>query len=623
MGKRFAFGLVLLGLVAGGCDCGGGGLIDARARLTVDKEAIDFGEVRVGGQRVASFQIKNTGLSPLAFVRFEIAGSAEIGFATPVPDALQPDQSIDFNVVFEPVDVGEEHATVTIVGDDAETVHEVSLVGIGVETGAGVSHPGETCGTDPDSMSFGRVVPGATAERTITVTAQGTATLTVLSAIVEPGSSGEWSIEGLTEPKPLAPGESLELTARYAPEDGGADSGAFVITTDAPDLPSIRISACGEGVAPAVCAHPNPLNLGATAVGGTLMGTLTLESCGLEPVTISGLILSTDARFPSDPGFSLMGAPGLPVTLQPGETVDVEVDFTAQQLGVAQAYVDVTSTALGNEDAFFPVSARGAEPCDLLVAPASLAYSNVAVGASASKSVLVANNGASTCTITRVEIGLGAPAFALAMAPQLPLDVPAGQSRTLVIDYAPVQATMPDLGRLDLENGGAITSVDLLGNPDLEDGCHLDVTPSFINFGAVEPGTARSMAVDVTNISDEPCFIRGVAMGAGIGSRLLRDRAQPGRAVPDRGAPRVGDVHAERARERHRHPRDRHHRHGHRRLPDPAVRGGLRLGHLRGAAPPPVRAHARHRHHGLHHLRLRRHRSPRSPRSTGPPPTRR
>jgi hypothetical protein len=530
---------MFFGVAVSGCDCGGGGLIDARPRLAIDKEAIDFGEVLVGGQRVASFQLENTGLSVLEIASFTIEGSAEIAFATPVPASLQPDQAIDFNVVFEPKDVGEEHSTITITANDSEDARTISLVGIGVEAGVGVEHPGETCGSDPNSMSFGQVVPGMRAERTITVRASGSATVNILSAIVEPGSSGEWSIQEITSPVQLAPGESFDLTAAYAPEDGGADVGAFVITTDAPDG-TLRVAACGEGVAPAVCARPNPLNLGATPVGGSLSGTLTIESCGLEPVTISSLALSSDPRFPSAPGFTLNGVPSFPRTMAPGETFDLAVDFIAQQLGIAEAYVHVASTALGNEDAFFPVSARGAQPCDLVIAPTSLTYANVAVGQVVSKNVLVANNGATACTISRLEIGLGAPPFAISAAPTVPFDILPGQSEVVAIDYAPVQATMPDVGRLDVDNAGVTTSVDLTGNPLTEDGCFVEVTPSFLNFGAVEPGTARAMAVEVRNISDEPCFIRGVAIGAGSSPDFIE--TAPNLAVMFPGATRQVSV---------------------------------------------------------------------------------
>jgi hypothetical protein len=524
-------GIATFAWIAGGCECTDGSLIDARARLVVEPTSVDFGEVLVGGQKVASFQLTNKGLSTLAFTGFEIAGSSEIAFATPKPDALGPEGSIAFNVVFEPANAGEEMSAITIVADDSPDPRVVTLRGIGVEPGVGVAHDGEACGSTEGSLSFGRVVPGQTVERTITVTANGSATVNVLSAVAEPGTSGELTIDDTSTR--LAPGESVAIVARYAPEDGGPDTGAFVITTDAPSAPSIRVAVCGEGVAPAVCARPNPLNLGAAAVGGTVSGTMTIESCGLEPVTVSNVRLSMDAAFPTAPGFALSGVPSLPITMQPGETFDVALAFTAAQLGPAQGHVNVTSTALNDTESYFPVIARGAQPCDLMVAPTSVTFANVSVGQNASRNVLLLNNGASSCTITGLAIAVGAPMFALSTPPALPLIVPAGQAVTVAVDYAPTTGGVTDMGRLDVDQGGAITSVDLIGNPDTSDGCHVDIVPAALNFGAVAPNTTRSLGVDVVNISSDPCFISGVTLAAGSDPAFVETSQNFGLILPN------------------------------------------------------------------------------------------
>src|SRR5690606_32761184 len=110
----------------------------------------------------------------------------------------------------------------------------------------------------------------------------GTDDVTVLSAVLEPGSTAEFEIDGPIEPEVLMPGMSLSIAARYRPVDGGRDQGAFVITTDLAAMPSIRIPVCGAGVAPAICARPVPLDLGLVAQGASASGTLTLESCGLQ-----------------------------------------------------------------------------------------------------------------------------------------------------------------------------------------------------------------------------------------------------------------------------------------------------------------------------------------------------
>lgn len=512
---------LFLGWVVQGCSCDDGGLIDARARLVVGPEAIDFGEVLVGTERIRGLSLENRGQSTLELTRFEIEGaSGEILLASPKPERLTGGQQLMLNLVYAPADVGEDLARLVIVADDAEEPRIVELRGVGVQPGAAVSHDGERCGEAEGSLSFGQVAPGNTAERTITVRASGTAAMTVLSAVAEPGTTPELSIEALPEPRRLEPGESLTLTARYAPVDGGPDRGAFVITTDAPDAPSLRIEVCGEGVAPAICARPVPLDFGAVAQGTRATATLTLESCGPEALELGAVALSSDAQHPTNPAFRIVQAPTLPRTLAPGDTVEVEIEFDAQNLGRVEGWVQADSSAFNNTRAFFPITARGAQPCDLMVAPTSVNFGVVMPGSAVQRLVLVANNGASGCSITRLAVTSGAAVFSVA-SPTAPVTVPGGGSINVTVEYTPMAGGGPDMGVLQIEEGGVPRDVNLIGNPDVEDGCVLDVSPSFLNYGAVPPNDMKTMGVTVTNISRDPCFIRGVELTSGTNPQFL------------------------------------------------------------------------------------------------------
>jgi hypothetical protein len=147
------------------------------------------------------------------------------------------------------------------------------------------------------------------------------------------------------------------------------------------------------------------------------------------------------------------------------------------------------------------------------VAPTSLTFNNVAVGASAQHALLVANSGASECTIPRIEIATGGAVFSLMPAPALPMLIPTGGSETLQINYAPAVANTMDSGTLEIEDmRGATITVPLVGNPQPVEGCQIEVVPAFVNFGVVPPNTTRSMAISLNNISDEFCTLRDVEL---------------------------------------------------------------------------------------------------------------
>lgn len=500
-------------MVVHGCSCDDGGLVDASSALVLEPTAIDFLRVPVGTERIRGLKLQNDGQSIIRISSMTLeSASTEIAFASTPPEQIAPSQTIEFLLVYQPTDVGEDLGTITIVADDQAEPHVVSVRGEGVEADAVVSHGAPACTDQEGSISFGGVVPGQTKDVTVTISAAGTAPVTIVSVIAESGSSPELTIEDVGDGVVLDPGGTIDLVATYAPVDGGPDAAVFVVTTDVPS--TIRIPACGQGVAPAVCARPVPLDFGALAVGQTKVETITLESCGGEDVTISGVAIADSGMFTSDPGYRLPTAVATPITLAPGDTVDVDVEVTVNQLGATNGWLHVTSDALNNTDNYFPLQARGAQPCDLQVLPDRLTYTNVMVGGTQAKQVQLANFGARDCTVTRAEITMGATVFAV-RGVTVPLTIASGGSAPVEVAYTPTAAGMPDMGTLELEEGGVVTPVALLGNPDTSNGCFVDIAPTALNFGAVPPGTAKTLGLVVTNVGQDPCFLRSVDLAPG------------------------------------------------------------------------------------------------------------
>lgn len=501
-GRLLRLCLAVLPLAA--CDCDEG-LLNVSARLSVEPRDVDFGKVPVGGLRVKGLALTNEGSALLRITKFELLSNGqEIAFASPVPETVPPGAPLMFNLAYEPTDVGEDTAVLLIEADDGEGEHRIELRGEGVIGGVAVSHEGDACPGQENSIDFGQIEPGSTVTRMLTVRSVGGESITVLSAVTEPGTTAEFEIDDLAEPVTLAPDESVQIEARYTPTDGGPDSGAFVITTDLESMPSLRIPVCGAGIAPALCGAPVPLDLGLVGVGTTAMGTLTLESCGLLPVELTSVTISGDADI------TLQTVPSTPVTLDPGETTDVVVSLTSSTLGAKNAQIEVTSNV---PTAQFPVVAQVARPCDLQIAPTQLVYAGVDVGNTDVRTVLVANAGASDCTLTRIEVTSGAE-FSVASAPTLPFTLGSGGAELLTVQYAPT-STGTAMGILEIDGGG-VQQVDLLGNPNLEDECAVQVTPSVVQFGSQPVGSISMRGTRVEAIGGDPCRIRDVRMVRGV-----------------------------------------------------------------------------------------------------------
>src|SRR5262249_12840516 len=140
----------------------------------------------------------------------------------------------------------------------------------------------------------------------------------------------------------LHPGDSISVDVTFDPLTSGAHTGTLVIETDAEDFPG-RIDLRGEGQRTTADLREELLNnnFGGVAVGHTLDqardGAL-LTNHGLQPVTIS------DVHMAAGPGESEFVVVDFhPVTLQPGESLVVQMNFRPSAAGLRHGILEIVS----------------------------------------------------------------------------------------------------------------------------------------------------------------------------------------------------------------------------------------------------------------------------------------
>jgi Tol biopolymer transport system component len=364
-------------------------------------------------------------------------------------------------------------------------------------------------------VSFGLVPVGQAEEQSIVLEATGTATVNIRSVQLDPSGSPAFSILAPTVRPSLPAHTSGTIRVRYLASKVGSESGAVVVESDAMNAPHLVIPICGQGGTPALCNHPVPLDFGRVAPPRTATGTLELSNCGNAPLSIYHLAISQDLAHPSAPGFGLAPT-ALPVTLAPGEKVTPVVSFQPVEPGAVDGYLEVDSNAMDEPKAFFPLTARGTENCDLSVVPPRLDFTGIPVGSSGTLHVLVANESQDlSCSITRIEVTQEADRFSVDQPPSLPDAIAPGQSAILVVRYTPPSAGS-DQGALEIEAGRTIHRLPLIGNVPLGPGCHLAADPAFMSFGVVSPGGTRTETIAIRNVSTaSTCTLSGLGLAPG------------------------------------------------------------------------------------------------------------
>jgi len=197
----------------------------------------------------------------------------------------------------------------------------VPMSGCAIEQSFGKSG-GETARpdilVDPDRMLFERVPFGEEEVQTLTIYNNGTAALNVSTIRVEQ-STAFTVLADL--PATIPGGDSMTVDVTYSPIND-EDQGYAYVDSDDPDTPNAPVELIGTSGSPRLIIDPPAYDFGELPVYCRNSVTHTLTNDGTADLTISGI-------YETGEGFTLNSDVGLPAVLEPGESVEVDVEFEA------------------------------------------------------------------------------------------------------------------------------------------------------------------------------------------------------------------------------------------------------------------------------------------------------
>jgi hypothetical protein len=425
--------------------------------------------------------------------------------ATAPCNVLATGASCSFAVSYVPATAGAATGTVFAQGvsDDGST-HAQTLaymIGYGSGTGA-LTITGNLIPNAP--LSFGQVISGQTAQRTLTLTNNGSGPLNVRRV-----SSAPPFLATTTCGVALAAGASCQVTVTYTPIDevatgtssGGTrnDAGVLTIESDAATSPSfVTLSGLAQAVAsgsPASSAVLTSYELSQSALtfGNTQVGnasgaqTTTLTNTGTATIHVLGLLPPSDFTAASTCG-----------TVLPGASCDVSVTFspgggtgTAVRTGTLEIQSDAT-------DALEYVSLIGsASAAPISLSATTLSFGIVSVGVTVSQSLTVTNTSGAPIALTGLSTN-GNYSVATGSCPSVGGTIAAGATCTLTVTFSPTTSG-PSVGTLSVATDATQLplTVALTGTATAP---QLQVSPGSLSFGSVAVGGSSQLTLTLTNV---------------------------------------------------------------------------------------------------------------------------
>jgi hypothetical protein len=354
------------------------------------------------------------------------------------------------------------------------------------------------------SLGFQNVTVGQIADRTLLVTNTGSGPLTVRGRI----AAGSFRLVSSAGSLVIPAGGQRAITVRWAPTASGPLQETLALTSSDPALAGVNVTLSGvafDNLVPAIITGAASIDFGSVNAGQTKDLKVTISNIGSGALTVSS-VGSSNAQFS-------VVAPSLPVTIPPGQPIDVMVRFSPNASGGIAGVLSIVSNDPTRGAITVAVTGTGgAGPvASIAVAPESLDFGGVVLGQTKDSKLTVRNTGSAGLTVR--SITSSSAAFAV-VSPAVPFTVAAGNSTDVTVRFAPsAGAVSASLTIASNDPAKSSLTIPLSGSGIQNAQPSIAVAPTSLDFGGVTTGQTKDSTLTVSNNGTVDLTVGSISIG--------------------------------------------------------------------------------------------------------------
>jgi hypothetical protein len=471
--------------------------------------SLSFGSTMVNTPTIQSVTLTSTGTAPVTISSAAISGAGFTMVGAGLPVTLNPNQAMTLQVQFNPTSPGAATGQIAISSNSKRArTAMVALTGTGI-TAASAPQTSPQLAVSSASLSFGSVTVNTAATQSLTLTSTGTAPVTVNTAAI---TGTGFTIVGGSLPVTLNPTQSMTLQVQFLPAIIGTASGQITINSDSSTGSTAVVALSGTSIAapsPQLTVSAGSLSFGSVTVNTATTQTLTLTSTGTAPVTVNTAAITGT-------GFTIVGG-SLPVTLNPTQSMTLQVQFLPTVTGTASGQITISSNSSTGSTTVVALSgtSTAAPNPQLTVSAASLSFGSVTVNTATKQSLTLTSTGTSPVTVNSAAItGAG---FTI-VAQSFPVTLNPTQSLTLQVQFDPTTAGTAS-GQITINSNSTTggTALVALGGTGTAPNPQLTIGSASVSFGSVAVNTSTTQTLTLSSSGTTAVTVNSAAItGAGF-----------------------------------------------------------------------------------------------------------